>query len=321
MSKSDETALDEAQGEQNTGSVYDFLYHDARRIGSFVSQIDPSGHLIGLKQTETAESGSGMRSSASVGGNVVIARGGASLEDQRSDAERESLERTYDPLWANALGLLDLLDERRMIRDGLAGSRIGHFVKVSGSISVSDLTMWRGLWSLPALKQMLAENAKAERQAARAALPNRAAKRAAFAGSKTSSDTLLQNEMASALALIEMLPHTIQARLKTEAGETVWCSLGEDGMVVSASDLTLKHGVAVSGRWTMVGVLDALPDPDTGEALAASGHEAVEHSVDNNASPFGDLTGTLTPIIRGLLGRPNGAYGMTPLVIFRQIFA
>jgi len=123
----------------------------------------------------------------------VVARGGASFEDQRAAAERESLERTYDPLWANALGLLDLLGERKMIRDGVASARIGQFVKVSGSISVSDLTMWKGLWSLPALKQVLAENAKAERQAALAALPNREARRAASPGGKAASDNVLQN--------------------------------------------------------------------------------------------------------------------------------
>lgn len=316
MSQNDEIAFDAEHDAQSTASVYDFLYHDARRINSFIAQIDPSGHLTSLKQTESAESGSGMKSSANVSGNVVVARGGAAIEDQRTAAERESLERTYDPLWTNSLTLLDMLDERGMIRSGLNSARIGQFVKLSGSLAVTDLTLWKGLWSLPALRELITEDTTAERKAA---LANRDERRRTR-GIKTSAPqkSVLEHQADAGLALVGMLPHTIQARLASTEG-TAWCSLREDGLVVSASDLTLKHGVTVAGRWTMVGVLDALPEMDAAGIPTGAAIEDIKNSAALTASPFGDLMQSLTPAIRALLGRPPQAYGMTPLVIFRTV--
>lgn len=305
---------------QTTDSVYDFLYHDPRRVGSFIAQMDASGHLTSLKQTETAESGSGMKSSAHASGSVAIARGGAGFEDQRTATERESLERTYDPLWTNALALLDMLDQRSLIQDGLLAARIGQFVKVSGALTVTDLTLWKGLWSMPALKEVLADSASGD---AMKPTLNREQRRKSEATNKgkTQPKTPLEHSMEAGLALVGMLPHTIQARLTTDSVEMVWCSLKEEGLVVSASDLTLKHGLTVSGVWTMVGVLDALPEVDINGMPTAT---ALSEIIDTQAvgvSPIGELMQHLTPAIRGILGRPSTAYGITPLVIFRQVTA
>jgi len=318
MSQNDETASSVEQGAQTTDSVFDFLYHDARRVGSFLAQIDPSGHLTLLKQTEAAESGSGMKFSATASGTVVVARGGAAMEDQRTAGQRESLERTYDPLWTNALTLLDMLDERGMIHNSLEATCIGQFVKVS------DLTLWKGLWSLPALKQVLTENAFAEQQASSgvsASAPQSSQQRKRDRNIKAvqGPTNVLEHQMEGALALVGMLPHTIQARLMMDGGASVWCSLREDGLIVSASDLTLKHGVMVSGRWTMVGVLDAYPEVDVEGKATTTDAEAVTASRIAGGSPLGELMVSLMPAIRGLLGRPQQAHGITPLVIFREV--
>jgi len=300
MSRNDEIASDVERDAQSTDSVYDFLYHDARRIGSFLAQIDPSGHLTSLKQIDSAESGSGMRSSANVSGNAVVARAGAAMEDQRTAVERESLERTYDPLWTNALALLDMLDEREMIRRGLIASRIGYFVKVSGSLSVTDLTLWRGLWSMPALKEAFIEGA-VKRQPLAISSQNRTERRKARGKEGPSSKSTLESQMEAGLAMVGMLPHTIQARMFSNDGTSAWCSLREDGLVVSASDLTLKHGVTISGQWTMVGVLDAVPDAD-----GPQGNGGLPNL---GASPLSELMQTLTPAFRTILGRPTQDYG------------
>lgn len=323
MSPNDKTASGAELEGPVTDSVFDFIYHDVRRIGSFLAQIDPSGHLTSLKQTETAESGSGMKSSANVTGNVVVARGGAAIEDQQTAAERETLERTYDPLWTNARALLDMLDERGMIQAGVNSARIGQFVKVTGHLAITDLTLWKGLWSLPALKEVISENAAAEHQAAQAVVPsqsqNRRARRQANATkSSVAPKSAFEHQIEAGLALVGMLPHTIQARLASKEG-TVWCSLKEDGLVVSASDLTLKHGITVAGLWTMVGVLDALPEIDTEGEPTQSVIQEIINSASLTASPFSDLMQRMTPAIRGLLGRPHQAWGITPVVIFRNV--
>lgn len=48
MSKKGEAASAKEQGEPAIDSVFDFLYHDSRRIGSFLSQFDESGLLTGI---------------------------------------------------------------------------------------------------------------------------------------------------------------------------------------------------------------------------------------------------------------------------------
>jgi len=318
MSQNDETASSAEQGASIIDSVFDFLYHDARRIGSFIAQIDPAGHLTSLKQIEAVETGSGMDFNASTSGTIAIARAGAALQDRRTASERESLERTYDPLWTNALSLLDMLDERQMIHDGLVGARIGQFVKISGSLTVTDLTLWKGLWSMPALKEVMSDSVTPDTSSQQQR--NRAGRRKHEATrSAPNQKTTLEHQMDAALGLIGMLPHTIQARIITDDGTSAWCSLREDGLVVSASDLTLKHGTTVSGRWTMVGVLDALAEIGPDGLATQSALDARKETQAVGVGPMGDLMQSLTPAIRGLLGRPNQAHGITPLVIFRKI--
>ena len=124
--------------------------------------------------------------SANTSGIIAIARAGAALQDRSTTSERESLERTYDPLWTNALALLDMLDERGMIHYGLKAARIGQIVKLSGSLSVTDLTLWKGLWSLPALKEVLAENAASSQESSSGA-QNREQRRKAESGKRNAT--------------------------------------------------------------------------------------------------------------------------------------
>ncbi len=319
MLPNDETASDGARDEPTTDSVYDFLYHDARRVGSFIAQIDPSGHLTSLKQTEGADSGTGLKFSAHAEANAAVARGGGGFEDQRTAAERESLERTYDPLWTNALSLLDMLDQRRMIHDGVEGARIGQFVKVSGSLTVTDLTLWKGLWSMPAIREVI-QDGIASSAAAHVPQGNRSERRKHGAlKAPNSQKSTLEHQMDAGLAIIGMLPHTIQARLLAENGTSVWCSLREDGLVVSASDLTLKHGITVSGKWTIVGVLDALAEISQDGMATQEAIDAAKQPQAIGAEPMGELMQALTPAIRGLLGRPAQSHGITPLVVFREV--
>lgn len=62
----------------------------------------------------------------------------------------------------------------------------------------------------------------------------------------------------------------------------------------------------------MLGILDAVPDdpvdPTIVEALAVMAGSAM-----------GNAAATLGPTIRGVLGHPAHAFGITPLLIFRQI--
>ena len=326
MSQPESEASEAEQGEPESDSVYDFLYHDARRVGSFLAQFDEAGHLQQVTQSEGAMRGSKRGWKAAAGGSLPGV-GGLNVSAERGPEKGgfEGSERVYDPLWANARTLLDFLYERDMVRRELEGARIGQFVLASGPLTVMDLTLWQGLWSLPALREALSESVTEQQQetarGGQTPPQNRAERRRgrASTAAQTPAKSTMEHQLEGGLALIGMLPHTIQARLRDDSGAAVWCSLREDGLVVSASDLTLKHGVTVSGRWNMLGVLDAMPEIDAAGEVTPSGIEAAQDLISFGASPFGDLMLHLTPAIRGLLGRPANAYGMTPLLIFREI--
>src|SRR5258708_22683520 len=118
MSTKGETASGAEHDDQNTDSVYDFLYHDARRIGSFLAQFDNFGHRQEVTSSETASKGAKRGYSLKLGGSLPLpgspegAEGGITLGMDPSQSGSEGQMRVYDPLWTNALTLLDYLDER-----------------------------------------------------------------------------------------------------------------------------------------------------------------------------------------------------------------
>ena len=114
-------------------------------------------------------------------------------------------------------------------------------------------------------------------------------------------------QMEAGFSFIRMLPHSIQAVLRGEI--TVWCCLQGGGMTTPVDDLLLKHGVAVHGKWSLLGILDAVPD---------SGVLADDPPVGPEDS-MATLMRALAPLARQVLGRPPDHYGVTPLLIFREI--
>jgi hypothetical protein len=129
-SKKLKTPLTVEHDEQNTGSVYDFLYYDASRIASFLSQFDTSGHLTEVIQGERAHRNRQTNTTLKTGGPVAVFSGTAAREtDVGAEYGKES-QRTYDPRWANALTFLDYLDERELIHRDVQTARIGQISAV-----------------------------------------------------------------------------------------------------------------------------------------------------------------------------------------------
>ncbi|CAA9503074.1 MAG: hypothetical protein AVDCRST_MAG31-505 [uncultured Sphingomonas sp.] len=278
--------------------MYDFLYHDARRTQSFLGQIDPSGHLTALKQSETASKSEGEEGSVQTAANLAVAKAVGTTKRMRGSGGGEAVERTYDPFWANALEFRDYLLKHDLLRFDLEGARIGQFVLVTGALTVMDLTLFKGLWQLPAVRDAMLAGAATAPPAQEPR--NRQERRvAAHRGGKpqpppAASET--ERTLEGGLALIGMLPHAIQARIAVSAeGPVVWTSLREEGLVVSAADLILKHGAAVAGEWSMLGVLDAFPDLDADGNLTPSGVEGALSALSLSDSPFGQVMYQMMP--------------------------
>ena len=107
------------------------------------------------------------------------------------------------------------------------------------------------------------------------------------------------------------MPATLQARFQSETGTHVFATLVEGGLSGSTIGLATKHGSQIPGRWSVLGVVDALPDdPDAPEDLEHNESEGI----------LGMILGAMLPILK-VLGRPSNAYGVTPLIIFREVDA
>lgn len=94
----------------------------------------------------------------------------------------------------------------------------------------------------------------------------------------------------------------------------VWATASEDSIVGAMPDLVLKHGAKVAGQWSMLGILDALPFE---EDQMLSGMEIIRTGMTTDGIAKAALG--LAPAIRQMLGRPLLSYGMTPLLVFREV--
>lgn len=66
----------------------------------------------------------------------------------------------------------------------------------------------------------------------------------------------------------------------------------------------------------MVGILDAEP---TSDSAALPAQNELEAGMAIFVDGFGHILETLGPLARQFLGRPADAYGITPLVIYREV--
>jgi len=282
-------------------SVYDFLYYDARRVGSFLAQFDPAGHLQQYRRTDTVGSSVDYSAQTKGSGGIGVLNASVSTDERGGDHESQISDRSYDPLWTNALNFLDFLSERDLLNRNVDASGIGQFVLVSGSLDVVDLTLVREMWKLPSIAAAVAVGASQEQP-----IGNRKERRAGRGGAKPPQD----HEVA--LDMLKVIPHSVQATISTE-NASIWSTLREDGLIVSGSDLFLKHGRQIPGEWHMLGILDATPSNKNQDQIVSAEDAAV-----GLLGGLGFVLDAIGPFARLLLGRPSGSYSLTPLLIFRR---
>jgi hypothetical protein len=309
-SKSPEKTSDEEREKQITDSVFDFFYHDGRRIASLLSQFDPSGLLKEVTQGRSAEEGrdsrAGMDGSAGVPGLVKLKHDQSELV--RRSHEEEVL-RVYDPTWANARSLLDLLDEKRLISRDVSCAGIGQIVLAKGQLSVLDLGVVGKLWDTPSVQYLVRQGGEASDVGASRQVRRQAARGKGKKEEASSPPT----EIDLLLDMMRNLPHGLQGNLYGE--QRVWFNVSEQGLSVAPSDLATKYGNFIPGEWSVLGILDAHPDDEVSLApVAPQMGPATDDLVATVAK-------SIMPIVRTTLGRPADAYGITPLLIFREVIA
>jgi hypothetical protein len=296
--------------------VYDFLYHDSRRVGSFLAQFDYFGHLQQITATETATKGTKPGYSLKLAGNVPMpgtfegAEGSVTLGREPSQTGSEAQERVYDPLWSNARALLDYLDERNLIQRDVTAGRLGQFVIASGSLSILNMGLLPAIWEAAGVREagvrQSVENAKRQWNASP---ENKALKPPDRARIEKEFLKAAEKNAQGGLDVLPLFPHSAQCTI-AGLNFSVWSTLGLDGMVGTVGDLSLKHGTEIPGEWHLLGVLDALPNPIPPQI-----------PIVNTGSPMhmGVLMKNLSNLGRLLLGRAPESYGVTALLLFREV--
>lgn len=288
-----------AHASQSTDSIFDFLYADVDRLKSWLAQLIEDGVPTGHKRTsqstatDTSEVSGGMDVNAQA--SVLIAKGNVkgAVSGRLGAAEGSlsAVERSFDATWSLPLNVLDRLDEEALIERDISKATIGSIVLVSGTPRLFDIKLLQDVWK-PAIGFMTGQEKVTHRNKA---------------------ELTAQKSLFAAIGeVLQAMPPTPQIAMIDSSGRQVWGCVRQEHMVVDASSLALTHGSSVKGTWHVLAVLDATPDDefDAGQSVPGSAPAY---------SQLMESTADVLSAIRNLMGRPNGAYGITPVVIFRGI--
>ena len=197
-----------------------------------------------------------------------------------------------------------------MKRD-LKTARIGDLILASGALSVFDMSLLEKAWKLEAVKKAIVST-MGEQTRSVVQRQNRSERRRA----DKQDSSHAQKDAEAGLEFMGILPHLIQATV-ADGDDALWCILREEGLTTPANEIFLKHGVSVSGTWRIVGIIDALPDH-------ASDEVSLFHQI-AAARKLGGMSAAIASHmvipVKAALGRPKEAFGVTPMLIFRQIGA
>jgi hypothetical protein len=278
--------------------VYDFLYCDTRRVASFLAQFNPAGYLTG--QRRTSSSSHKLAGNLSVSLPTLGSSGGGDISREKGQASEE----TYDPFWVGAVSLLDHLEGRSLLKSDMHDAGIGQLVLVSGNLRFFDLRMIKEVFQVPKL-------------AARFGI-----------GDTTRITPEKAEENALVLELVKIMPHTVQAQVfcreqPDKAFSAAWMTLDPTSMVVPPQDILVKYGHWVAGDWKVLAIKDAPVDagPQTDPELMQlfQTMDFGDAAAKRHSTPVAILAEFLAPIARKAMGRPGLFYGVTPIMIFREV--
>lgn len=309
MPKSTSKTSDPEGEASNARSVLDFLYHDSRRIASFLAQFEGDGHLQSLTRTKDGSRGKTRASETGVKGTIGIAAGDHKGSTETSVELAEGYARVFDPYWANARAFLDFLSEHGMIEPDITTARMGQFVLVKGSLIVSDLESFREVWKSDIVRRFVIASAQEnEGEATEGNRQQRLGNKA-----KTRHMPKKVSEADLVMELLPHLPHSSQIHIVTD-DYAAWGTASAENLTGSFADLALKHGAKIAGEWSAIGILDGMPFEE-GELMSPLEQMRVGLTVESvSRVPL-----LLAPHVRQTLGRPLLSYGITPLLIFREV--
>jgi len=220
-----------------------------------------------------------------------------------SDGLLESVQSKYNPVWSQALNFLDEVNARGMVNRDLTRAVIGGLVLTAGTLNLLNMKALERMWTVAA------DNVRDAIQQSTPHIRNRKERRAS---GQPAEVTMPDNGNPGLLRLLGSMDQQVILALNADNAR-LWATLDPNYLVGGSSDLALKHGVRISGNWHVLGILDCMPG------------ELVTNEVDigricggaDNA--FSGSALTLFREMGLILGRPSDCFGITPIVIMREI--
>jgi hypothetical protein len=270
--------------------LLDFLYADHERVASFLAQIQHAGVLRGAEET----AGRGEKSTKEGGLNLGPLHGGLSGEQ---DWNRE-VRLTYDPLWSNSRKLIEHI-ENNATTDGTSFVGLGQLRILSGQLLAYDLSSLTSLMNSEAMDDFIAGGISDQ--------PHMEGR-----SPKAKSD-LKKREASVIRSFLATLNLGVGFVLVTEE-QHFWFSVKREFLSLHSMDIPLKYPAHISGNWRVLGLIDAMPN-DHIEGLQPVLAKGIDGLMPNMVVQMMQLIG----VIVGLFGRPLPAYGLSPLVVYRQV--
>ncbi|MEY0399757.1 hypothetical protein AB7W17_23025, partial [Providencia rettgeri] len=112
--------------------------------------------------------------------------------------------------------------------------------------------------------------------------------------------------------LFSLLPTSTQIDLIDTEHNSVWMSVDAHNLSIKTDDIVLKYGSKIPGTWYMLGIVDAKPDEQYHENDNFFGNSIHHNDLKKGFTEMFD-------IIKTMAGRPNNAFGITPVIIFRSV--
>lgn len=278
--------------------IIDFLYNDARRIGSFLSQFDPHGYLKAVQKGEKSVSTESASVEGRAGINIpLLGTIGGAAGMGGSEAQSDDLSKTYDPLWRNALTFFEIIQKNKMANKDVGAAGIGEFIIIEGALHIQDT----------AFIQKFYQNESVRSHVFKKEMMN-----------PETGEVFTREELDVEFDAMAQFPAHVQVHFLNDKQDVLWGTLIPEGLVTSTSEITLKYGPSVEGIWTMIGIKDAEKMPDPSGILVKE--SKIEELIDlyKNQDFMKEAT-QMGYRMQRWIGRHMYFYGVTPLAIFRRI--
>ncbi|ADU61466.1 MAG: hypothetical protein KUA35_09145 [Pseudodesulfovibrio sp.] len=267
-------------------TLYDFLYIDLDRMQSLYAQLN-SGLLHAMEAlASTSEEKS---NSGQLGGDPV-----GNLRHENRSAVSEASTQHISPHDIILSDVLGGLHEKGLIKDEDENLNVGNFVVLEGKVSFLNYGIGREFIDLiPIFAGSSSPDVSH--------LPKNERKKAIREQSK-------HQETGAALvsAIAKMLPWEIQMVMTTGRREA-WAVIDKQKLRNSAAGLGLMYGMTLTGKWSVLGIVDQLHDEKPPRPTAFTANDMASGLCDASIG------------IKDLVGCPDSAIGLTPLLLFRKV--